>query len=142
VTFDGAVNSGQIQGAKWLQEALGVPVDGHVGPVTLTAALACDPTKVINAACDLRLAAMHTFRDKQGNLSWLEYGAGWQARVDKVRAAALQMVQAAATPAPQPALPAPQAVTQAPTTPAPAPNSHPGHGGLWGALLHNMGLAL
>lgn len=37
-TFDAAVNSGVSRGAKWLQEALGVPADGQIGPETANAA--------------------------------------------------------------------------------------------------------
>ncbi|MFC0282394.1 glycosyl hydrolase 108 family protein [Camelimonas abortus] len=37
VVFDGAVNSGVAQSAKWLQRALGVRVDGIIGNATIAA---------------------------------------------------------------------------------------------------------
>lgn len=40
VVFDGAVNSGVVQSAQWLQLVLGVTTDGDIGPETLAAATA------------------------------------------------------------------------------------------------------
>lgn len=37
IVFDSAVNSGVSRAAKWLQQALGVPADGVIGPATLAA---------------------------------------------------------------------------------------------------------
>lgn len=39
-TFDAAVNSGPDRAARWLQQSLGVDVDGKIGPKTLAAARA------------------------------------------------------------------------------------------------------
>lgn len=44
VVFDIAVNNGKSRAAQWLQEALGVNMDGFIGPVTLAAARNADPT--------------------------------------------------------------------------------------------------
>jgi lysozyme family protein len=37
-TFDAAVNSGPKRAAEWLQQGLGVPADGVIGPKTIAAA--------------------------------------------------------------------------------------------------------
>ncbi len=41
--------------AKWLQAAVGVTVDGKIGPQTIAAALQRDPAQVINTMCSTRL---------------------------------------------------------------------------------------
>lgn len=38
LAFDGGVNSGVTRGTKWVQQGLGVPADGKVGPQTVAAA--------------------------------------------------------------------------------------------------------
>ena len=54
VVFNQAVNAGLGQSAKWLQAAVGVAVDGGMGPQTIAAALQRAPGPVINAMCDTR----------------------------------------------------------------------------------------
>jgi lysozyme family protein len=81
--FDYAVNSGPDRAVRTLQAALGVVVDGQVGPLTLAAAGRADARQVINALCDRRLGflkALSTFPI---------FGRGWTSRVASVRAAAL-----------------------------------------------------
>lgn len=97
VAFDAAVNSGVSRGAKWLQEAVGVPADGKVGPQTLAAANAAHPEAVIDRACGLRLAFLRKLP------TWGRYGKGWGRRVEDVRATAITM----ATQSLPPAKPAP-----------------------------------
>jgi len=66
-----------------LQAALGVAADGAVGPVTLGAVSAANPSKLINAICDRRLGFL-------GRLSsFATFGRGWTRRVAEIRAAAL-----------------------------------------------------
>lgn len=78
--FDGAVNSGPAQSAKWLQRALGLPADGEVGAVTLAAARAApDPAQVVDAICNRRLAMLKALR------TWPVFGRGWSRRVADVR---------------------------------------------------------
>ncbi|MCP8884243.1 glycoside hydrolase family 108 protein [Devosia sp. XJ19-1] len=86
--FDYAVNSGPDRAVRTLQAALGVVVDGRVGPLTVGAAKRANAASVINAICDRRLGflkALSTFST---------FGRGWSRRVASVRHAAL-----AATPA-------------------------------------------
>jgi lysozyme family protein len=55
VVFDGAVNSGPMQATKWLQRALGVKVDGHIGQATIAAAIDHpDHDALIAAMCEQR----------------------------------------------------------------------------------------
>lgn len=85
IVFDGAVNSGPVASIKWLQRALGVTADGHLGSLTLDAATTADPAKIINAICDRRLLFMRHLR------TWRTFGKGWSSRVAHVRKAALAM---------------------------------------------------
>ncbi len=85
-TFDGAVNSGQSRGVKWLQHALGVEQDGVVGPITIAAANDADEHNTIDAMCDERLDWL------QGLETWPLYGDGWTNRVEDVRETAHSMV--------------------------------------------------
>lgn len=83
VVFDYAVNSGPDRAIRGLQSALGVVVDGIVGPVTLEAARKADAVRVINAVCDGRLAFLRSLSN------FVTFGRGWTNRVASVRAAAL-----------------------------------------------------
>jgi lysozyme family protein len=98
-TFDGAVNSGPLNGVKWLQEALGMPAghcDGVVGSETLGYVGKIDDVDaVIDDMCDRRLAFL------KGLSTWPTYGVGWSNRVADIRASA--HVMAAVLPVPPPA---------------------------------------
>lgn len=85
VVFDGAVNSGPIQSAKWLQRALRPlyvgRIDGQIGAQTL-AALQAHPNHdaLIDSICDRRLAFLEQLR------GFATFGRGWTRRVRDVRA--------------------------------------------------------
>ena len=90
VVFDGAVNSGPAQSAKWLQKALGIKADGVIGPVTLVALqdAPISPTgasdskataSVIDKVLDQRLAFLKSLP------TWSRFGKGWEARVEDIR---------------------------------------------------------
>lgn len=85
-TFDGAVNSGQSRGVKWLQRAVGADADGVVGPQTIAMANAADEHVTIDRMCDDRLAYL------RGLSTWPNYGKGWTRRVEDVRKTAHNMV--------------------------------------------------
>jgi lysozyme family protein len=86
--YDGAVNSGPAQATKWLQRALGVAVDGHIGEATLRALDECtDIDALIVAICARRLAFMQALR------TWPTFGSGWAKRVAAVQRASLQLAQ-------------------------------------------------
>jgi len=86
--FDGAVNSGVSQSAKWLQRALGVTVDGHIGDQTLLAAKEADPSQLVRSICDQRQRFLQSLR------TFKTFGKGWTRRVNDVRAAGLAMAGA------------------------------------------------
>ena len=75
IVFDGAVNSGITQSAKWLQRACGVKDDGVVGPATIRAAnsLASDGLK--RRILGQRLRFMATLPN------WPAFGRGWSNRI-------------------------------------------------------------
>lgn len=73
--FDGAVNSGIENSVRWLQRALGVADDGHVGPTTMCAASnmdACQTIRLFNAERLIFLTKLTTFD---------RFGRGWTRRV-------------------------------------------------------------
>jgi lysozyme family protein len=88
--FDGAANSGPAQATKWLQRALGVAADGHIGEATLRALDECtDMDALIVAICARRLAFMQALR------TWPTFGSGWAKRVAAVQRASLLLAQGA-----------------------------------------------
>jgi len=79
--FDAAVNSGPTRAAKWLQNALRVPADGHIGEVTIAAAKAAtDDDLLVTDIMDQRLAFLKSLK------TWKTFGRGWKSRVDQVEA--------------------------------------------------------
>ena len=91
VVWDMGVNAGVGGSAKLLQAALGVTIDGGIGPNTLAAVQAADSTTLINSVCDHQA-------DYYRSLSGFPYfGKGWLARVEARRSAALAMVSAPAS---------------------------------------------
>jgi len=84
MTFDCAVNQGPGNAARWLQLAAGVPADGAIGPVTLSAVKAKPPVDLIDAFKAERLAAYEQDR------AWATFGHGWTNRDDAVAALAIQ----------------------------------------------------
>lgn len=83
--FDFAVNSGTSRAARYLQEAVGVDVDGKIGPVTIGAAKAEFPQDLISAICDARMAFLKRLT------TFATFGKGWSRRVEDVRCKARAM---------------------------------------------------
>jgi lysozyme family protein len=90
VQFDGAVNHGVGQAAKFLQRALQVSADGSIGPVTLQAVKEEQDADQIMAVVDSILEQRGRFYDsliaahpEQG-----KFGKGWHNRLAHVRDAA------------------------------------------------------
>jgi lysozyme family protein len=92
VVFDYAVNSGADRATRTLQAALGVVVDGRVGPLTIAAAREADAARIINAICDRRLGFLRALK------TFPTFGRGWTSRVAAVRAAALAVAPATQSP--------------------------------------------
>lgn len=87
VVYDGAVNSGVSQSVKWLQRALGVKVDGVLGPATLAAAQQDpDHDALIVRICERRMAFLRALR------TWKTFGKGWTRRVQDVESDGRNMV--------------------------------------------------
>ena len=83
--FDAAVHSGPAQSVRWLQQALGVPVTGRIGPETVAAAAGkTDCQAVIDALLDMRLAYLQRLKN------WNTFKNGWTARIEKVRSLSCQ----------------------------------------------------
>ena len=83
--FDAAINSGPSRATKWLQAAVGVDPDGGIGPKTLQAVVAMNPTELVNAYNDRRLDFL------QDLPTWGTFGKGWGRRVAEVKAVGLDM---------------------------------------------------
>ncbi|HZR35498.1 MAG TPA: glycosyl hydrolase 108 family protein [Nevskia sp.] len=71
----------------WLQGALGVVVDDALGAITISAAQVADLSTVIPDFERRRLAFLKSLPQ------WPRYGAGWGARVQRVQAHALSLIQ-------------------------------------------------
>lgn len=80
IVFDSAVNSGVSRAAKWLQQALGVPADGVIGPATLAAIQAqagrgadlCAEVLALRIVFDASLP------------TWPTFGLGWSRRLARL----------------------------------------------------------
>jgi len=89
--FDFAVNSGVSRAAKKLQEVLGVPVDGRIGPKTLAASGLMLPRTLIVLYQQRRLAYLRTLK------KWKKYGKGWTARLARVQDQAIRLSETSFT---------------------------------------------
>lgn len=88
--FDCAVNPGTGSASRFLQMAVGVPVDGVVGDHTVVAAKATSQSVAINAICNERIELY------KRNPEYPRFGAGWIARVERCRVLAMQNITPAA----------------------------------------------
>jgi lysozyme family protein len=73
--FDGAVNSGVSQSAKWLQRSVGAAEDGKIGPITIGAVKAADADIVAARFNGHRLKFMTDLS------TWATFGKGWARRI-------------------------------------------------------------
>ena len=71
--LDAAYNGGSP--ARWLQEAVGVPVDGVIGPVTIQAVNSANQDKVVMRFLSYRLTYLTSLS------VWSAYGKGWSNRI-------------------------------------------------------------
>jgi len=77
LVFDSAVNSGVFQTKKWLQAALGVTVDGVIGPKTKAAIAKADPGRLASRFVGFRLEGL--LRSE----TWTRYSRSWTRRIAK-----------------------------------------------------------
>jgi len=90
--FDMCVNNGLGRGAKILQQAAGVTVDGNVGPGTLAAVNAADPATLINSMSTLRAERYNVI--VQNDPSQAKFLDGWLRRNSEVTTFALSLISA------------------------------------------------
>ena len=76
--FDAAVNSGPGQAIKWLQAAVGVKVDGAIGPVTQQAVNMAAPQVLRQKMIGNRLRFMTELKN------WPSFSKGWARRVASI----------------------------------------------------------
>jgi lysozyme family protein len=85
LVFDFAVNAGVGRSIKTLQKALGVTIDGAIGPKTLQAVTFSDANDLINKFSDEKV------RFYQSLPTFSVFGKGWLNRVERVKAEAFSM---------------------------------------------------
>ncbi len=86
MVFDACVNSGPSKSARWLQQAVGVEVDGAIGPVTLAAV-----RRLNNAAALIERLSVIRLGFLRSLGTWPDFGRGWTNRVNGVRQIAIAM---------------------------------------------------
>lgn len=84
--LDYGINSGISRSAKVLQQIVGVPLDGIIGPATLAAVNKMAPKDIINAIYKERLQFLQSLG------TWSIFGKGWSTRCKTGLVAALKMV--------------------------------------------------
>lgn len=84
--LDFGINSGDSRSVRFLQRILEVPMDGRMGPVTISAAQKADAKDVVTKMYDQRLAFLKSLP------GWRRFGKGWGTRVREGKIAALKMV--------------------------------------------------
>jgi lysozyme family protein len=77
MVFDAAVNQGKGRACCWLQDALGVDVDGHVGPNTLQALGTADLLHVLGTLAGRRATAYMMTPETQRQ----RFARGWGNRL-------------------------------------------------------------
>lgn len=80
--FDAAVNHGVGRAAKFLQQAVGVVVDGAIGPVTLAAVNKQEPAELIKKLSTARSDFYHSI--VQNKPSQAKFLKGWLRRNNEV----------------------------------------------------------
>ncbi|MGZ3377997.1 MAG: glycoside hydrolase family 108 protein [Phenylobacterium sp.] len=83
MVFDMAVNSGPGRAVKFLQQAVGVPDDGAIGPRTLAAVAGLEGADILQKISGLREAFY------RGLSTFPRFGRGWLARLRRVTDLAL-----------------------------------------------------
>lgn len=85
IMFDAAVNNGVGQAIRWLQGALGVSVDGVVGPATRAALAQANAEDVL---VELHASRIHMMA---GLSTWKNFGRGWSRRLARLPYQAARM---------------------------------------------------
>jgi lysozyme family protein len=88
MVFDAGVNLGSGRSARMLQAAVGAAEDGAIGPETLTAMGGHHDSDLISKLANAREAYYQSLS------TFSHFGAGWTARVNRVKQLALRMAGA------------------------------------------------
>lgn len=83
VHFDARVNHRPNRANLLLQEALGVKVDGIIGPATLAAAIGCNPIGAASLHCERREAFYHRIVERDRTQE--RFLKSWLRRLDNLR---------------------------------------------------------
>lgn len=86
--FDMAVNAGQGRSIRLLQQAVNVAADGVIGPISMAAINAADPTVLVGNLWRRQTSYY------EASALFPTFGRGWLARADERRAAALELAGA------------------------------------------------
>lgn len=81
--FDGCVNHGVGRANKFLQQAVGMPVDGIIGAQTLAAVAKTDEMKLCNLICDERAQFYQDIVTKKP--AQAKFLNGWLRRISEMR---------------------------------------------------------
>jgi lysozyme family protein len=84
--FDFCVNGGASRAIKLAQSAVGAEVDGHLGPITLSAINAMNPNVFIEKYSDAKEQFYKSL------ITFPTFGKGWLARLDRVENEAKDMI--------------------------------------------------
>lgn len=131
--FDCAVNQGPGDAARFLQRALGVTEDGDIGPATISAANAADPSALIEKYADVRTDDYRSLTDL-----WPTFGNGWMNRLHIISEIALHTVAKSkpnSLPAPEPQEPPPMSAEPTNTPNDPTPKWWIESMTMWGAAI-------
>lgn len=90
MVFDFGVTSSPLRSARFLQTALQVTVDGHIGPATLGAAADADASELVTELAERQEAFYRGLADFD------HFGKGWLARVERRKAFAETLIPKAA----------------------------------------------
>jgi uncharacterized protein (TIGR02594 family) len=83
--FDATVNHGAGASSRMLQEAVGVEIDGEIGPQTLAACSSAPVERVLQRYAEIRRARYRALQH------FWRFGRGWLARVEATYAAAKKL---------------------------------------------------
>jgi lysozyme family protein len=92
--FDTAVLEGPYEASLFLQRALSVPADGHIGVITLNALRTVSSSRLVVNFAQQREA--HFAQIVKGRSTSRKYLAGWDKRAERVEHDALKMIGAIA----------------------------------------------
>lgn len=86
MVMDAGLLHGVYRSSIWLQKAVGVRMDGQVGPKTIAAVKAADPAAVLESITASRMARAKSHPD------YRDFGRGWINRITRVKTRATKLL--------------------------------------------------